>query len=43
MCIILDTGNHVLKALSVLAEHRVGDSNIILLNLFSTPTGNLYV
>merc|ERR1719466_469672 len=36
---ILSSGSTVLKAVEVLNEHGVLDSNIILLTLFITPTG----
>ncbi|KAG0726149.1 Uracil phosphoribosyltransferase [Chionoecetes opilio] len=35
---IMSSGNTVIKAVRVLQEHAVEEQNIILLNLFSTPT-----
>ncbi|XP_015792927.1 uracil phosphoribosyltransferase homolog isoform X2 [Tetranychus urticae] len=35
---IMSTGNTVIKAVNVLKEHNVKESNIILLNLFCTPS-----
>lgn len=34
---IMNTGNTVVKAVSVLQEHNAKEQNIILLNLFCTP------
>ena len=38
---IMSTGNTVVKAISVLKKNGVKESNIILINLFTTPTGEL--
>ncbi|XP_053209308.1 uracil phosphoribosyltransferase homolog [Panonychus citri] len=35
---IMSTGNTVIKAIKVLKDHHVKESNIILLNLFCTPS-----
>ena len=35
------TGNTVVRAVNVLQEHGVLEENIIVLNLFSTPSGNM--
>lgn len=35
---IMSTGNTVIKAVRVLMEHGVKENNIIILNLFCTPT-----
>lgn len=39
---ILSTGNTIVKAVEILKEHRVKEENIILLNLFCTPTGRYH-
>jgi uracil phosphoribosyltransferase len=36
---IMSTGNTIIKAVSVLKEHGVKESDIIVLNLFCTPKG----
>lgn len=38
---IMSTGNTVVKAIKVLKKNGVKESNIILINLFSTPSGKL--
>lgn len=38
MFCFLGSGNTVIKAVNVLQEHAVEEENIILLNLFSTPS-----
>jgi len=40
---IMSTGNTVVKAVNVLKEHGVKESNIILLNLFCTPNGKKWM
>lgn len=40
---IMSTGNTIIKAVQILKEHRVKEENVILLNLFCTPTGNFKI
>lgn len=41
--IISDTGATVVEAVKILCEHGVPEENIIFLNLFATPQGELEI